>query len=278
MRIIIAFLCVYFFNCAISFAHGDLDERIAEVSSEIEQSPDSSFLYFKRAKLYYEHEDFSLAIDDLDAAAKLGHEGLVSNLYYAKAYKGLLKYKQSIKYLDRILAEEPEYVRALRIKSDIYLIQKKYAASAALSQKVINYSIKTLPENYIQTSDAWLKANTAEGFQNAIQVLQQGLSDLGNIYTLQYELKAAYLSKKQYKNALGIQKTIIEQSARKERPYFDAGNICLEMEDPTQAKAYFIQALEAIKALHPKHKRLRVTKQLRKDIEVQIQNANSSSQ
>ena len=271
MRITITLLCVYLFNCTISFAHGDLDERIAAVSTEIEASPDSSFLFFKRAKLYYEHEDFSLAIEDLDAAAKLGHEGLVSNLYYAKSYKGLEKYKQSIKYLDKILAQEPEYVRALKIKAEIYSIQEKYSASAALYQKVITHSIKTIPENYIQTSNAWLKADTEESFQNSIKVLEQGLSDLGNIYTLQHELKTAYLSKKKYKNALVIQETIIEQSARKERPYFEAGNICLSMEDPIQAKAYFTLALEAIQALHPKHRRLRVTKDLKKQIESKLQ-------
>jgi len=179
---------------------------------------------------------------------------LVSNLYYAKSYKGLLKYKKSIKYLDKILAQEPQYVRALRIKGDIYFTQEKYASSAELYQKVIDYSIKTIPENYIQTSNAWLKANTEEGFQNSIKVLEQGLSDLGNIYTLQHELKTAYLSKKEYGKALSIQEKIIEQSGRKERPYYEAGNICLSMGNPIQAKAYFTSALEAIKALHPNTK------------------------
>ena len=41
---------------ALTWAHGDLDKRIAETSEEIEMHPDSSYLYFKRGKLLYQHE------------------------------------------------------------------------------------------------------------------------------------------------------------------------------------------------------------------------------
>ena len=64
-RILLSVLLLNIFLLPSSFAHGDLDERILEVTEEIKASQDSAYLYFKRGKLYFQHEEYEKSIADL---------------------------------------------------------------------------------------------------------------------------------------------------------------------------------------------------------------------
>ena len=52
-------------------AHGDMHPRILEVTARIQQSPTNAHLYFQRAELYRIDGDFTNALADLNAVARL---------------------------------------------------------------------------------------------------------------------------------------------------------------------------------------------------------------
>ena len=60
------FLYILFFvlSNAVLNAHGDLHKRILNVTEEIQKNPDSANLYFKRGKLYYQHNNYINSLKD----------------------------------------------------------------------------------------------------------------------------------------------------------------------------------------------------------------------
>ena len=72
-------------------AHGDLHERILKVTEEIKKNSDSAFLYFKRGKLFYQHNDFKRSLKDLKRSDKLGYENNEQYFLFAKNYFKLKK-------------------------------------------------------------------------------------------------------------------------------------------------------------------------------------------
>lgn len=113
-----------------SFAHGDIHERIIAVTKEIKENPDSAILYFKRGKLYSQHESNKKAIKDLKKANKLGFEGVACDLLYISTYKKMKKYKKAMAYAEKVHSYDPENYQALKFEAQILFEQGQYYKSA----------------------------------------------------------------------------------------------------------------------------------------------------
>jgi tetratricopeptide (TPR) repeat protein len=230
------------------FAHGDLDKRILAASKEIKSSPDSAYLYFKRGKLYFQHEEYNKSIKDLEDAEKLNYHSEEQNLLFARNYFALKNYKKAVLIADVILSEDSNLVLAIRLKAQAYFELKQYQDAALLFESVIDKTNQTFPENYVEASFAWELQNTDEAYQRGVSIINKGIETLGEISSLQDRLIEMALNKKDYELALSTQKRIVQSVKRKESALYRlseiyelSGNNNLALENLKLAKVHFYE-------------------------------------
>lgn len=232
-----------------SFGHGDLHERIIKVSQEIESHSDSAYLYFKRGKLYFYHEDYNEALADLQKAKSLKYIDHYCDLFLAKTYLNLNKPDYAIEITENILVEDSVNVHAYKTKANAHLVKKDYEKAANAFQKILIYSKRTFPENYLDLSSAWEKLNTKKGNTKAIASMQDGILEFGPLIILQQKLKSLYVQDDDFENAFNIQKEIVARSQRKEFALFEAAKMLEKEGRKAESLAYANLALENIKIL-----------------------------
>ena len=233
----ISLLCLLlsFYFTGYTNAHGDLHERIVQTTEEIKKHPDSAYLYVKRGKLYYQHEDYNKSIYDLKTSQELGHYSNDQQLLFAKAHAKLDNHSNALNYIDVVLIAEQNSVIAIRLKANIFYKQHKYKIAALEYERVLEISKETFPENYMEASLAWEALNTEEGDRNAIIVIQKGIENLGNIISLYHRLVELSIRKKDYESAIMNQNKIIEFSPRKETPYYKLAELQLYNNNKAEA-------------------------------------------
>ena len=230
-------------------AHGDFHERLAKVTEEISMNQDSAFLFFKRGKLYFHHEEYPAALKDLQQATVLGLEDRFCDLFFAKTYQQLDSLEQALLYIEKIERKDTANVVALKTKAQIYFEQKYYQLSALTFEEVITKSKRTVPQNYLDAAKSWELLNTETGKFNALNILQQGISQLGPLFTFYIEIRELHLRSKDFEKALDAQKKLIKRANRKETALYEAAEICLLSNNKEAAKEYLLLGLGAVQTL-----------------------------
>src|SRR5688572_23198385 len=105
--------------------HGDLDQRIIDVSREIAASPDSLELYLKRGELYIQHEEYNKAKHDFLTCIHhhFKNEYVLLGLSTSYFHEGLID--SSLHYAEQSLVIAPNYLSAHELKGKILLHANK---------------------------------------------------------------------------------------------------------------------------------------------------------
>jgi tetratricopeptide (TPR) repeat protein len=246
--------------------HGDLHERILKTSEEIKKSPDSAYLFFKRAKLYYQHEDYKKSLKDLDMSNELGNNSIEQELLYSGVYLKLKKFSHSMLYAQKVLHIEPRHVMAIKLMAQNYFTLGAYEKSALAYQDIIAYSTDHLPENYADASIAWEKLDNQVGYENAEEVIRKGIEDLGNLISLYNRLREIALNQKNYSKAILVQKEIIDIVPRKEFAFFKLSELHMLNNDETSALQSLAQSKSYINKLPQRTKNTSFIKELIENI------------
>jgi tetratricopeptide (TPR) repeat protein len=236
-KMLLVFFLFNFIFISRSFAHGDIHERIVEVTKAIEVAPDSAYLYFKRGKLYYQHNSFKRSIADLDRSKVLGYETVEQKLLFGKAYFGLNAYAKAMSFCDELLMYDPKNVRAIKLKARIYFEEGKFTNSALAFEELIQYSNQSFPENYVDASRAWEALDTKEGFHRATVIIIRGIAKLGHLVSLNNRLIEMAVEQKDYASAIDVQIKIIKLSPRKETAYYKLYELYVLNNNPEEAIA-----------------------------------------
>jgi len=227
------FLLLMFITCVK--AHGDLDLRIKVITSAIESYPDSAVLYFKRGKLRFQHEEYKASIEDVHTSLQKGFHDELQKIYLAKSFFKLNNFEEANSNLDQYLNQNPENVVGLKLKARILYGQEKFVESAQHFEKVIQLTIKSLPENYLEAAHSWQASSDPYKMTNSIHILELGLKNLGPIITIQNKLIDAHLIAVNREQALELQFAIIKKTNRKESAYFKLAEIYLQLEESENA-------------------------------------------
>lgn len=247
----------------IASAHGDLHERIKAVTLEIQQMPDSAFLYYKRGVLYSQHEEYQNAFDDLLNAKALGYEDYKLTYSLAATLWAMESPEEGLDYIDHLLVDHPSHVKSHRLRGLILFDLKQYEAAGIAFDQVIQLANATLPENYLEAAHAWERMGDLD---QAIARLESGLEELGNIPSLESQVIALHLRSGDFNSVLYYQNQKLKDARRKEFVYFDRAATFIEMENYALAKADLSLALKAIDQLSPRTKNLSSTRRLIKEI------------
>lgn len=243
----IVLICFFCFSQA--FGHGDIDKRIVAVTKEIKKSPDSAQLYFKRGKLYYQHDDFELSIKDINNSIELGYLDIEQELLLSRNYFELKDYTQALQYVNLILEKSPNDVVFLKTKARVLFNNAMYEESAIYFEKVIEHSSKTFPENYINASDAWYLSSNAKAFDNSISILDRGIETLGQIISLLEKKVELYIGMEDFDMATECQESIIKTLNRKEHAYYKLATLYIDNNDFEKAKKALNLSENSIKTL-----------------------------
>jgi tetratricopeptide (TPR) repeat protein len=225
------FFCVFG-----AIAHGDLHQRILIVSEEIKADSDSAYLYFKRGKLYYQHNNFTSSLKDLKSSHKLGYSSNEQIFLLAKNYYRTNRFSLSKKYIKKLLQLQPNNVNALKLLGQVYYSNKKYEKAALAFEKVISFSKETFPENYLDVSRSWYSLKTEDGIKYAQSILLNGIEVFGNNIVLYKKLVSNYVEIGEYNSAIELQKEIIDFSHRKERGYLKLANLYIMQKNYNEAR------------------------------------------
>ncbi len=214
------FLLQSFFIILQVQAHGDLEKRIIKVTKEIQVSSDSAYLYFKRGKLFFQHDEFKKSIKDLNKSKNLGYQTVEQKLLFAKGYFGLKVYKRTLSICEEILIDDSQNVRAVKVKAQTYFVQGNYYESALAYENLIQNTKQAFPENYIDASHAYELVDNEEGMQKATAIIHKGIENLGELISLYNRLIELSIKQCDYNSAIATQQQIINLSPRKESAYY----------------------------------------------------------
>ena len=206
--------------CTTGLSHGDLDQRIIDATLEIGEDPNNATLYFKRGKLYFQHQEYKNSILDLTVAENKGFKEAELYLFVSKSYFALDDLKNAEISLKKFYGIDSLHIVAHKLEANIELARGNFRKSALQFEYVINHAKIPLPENYIDAASSWLATNTLDGLDKAVTVLKKGLNEIGPLYTLNLKIIDSYIEYKFYKDAIDHLESIIHSRKRKESSYY----------------------------------------------------------
>jgi predicted Zn-dependent protease len=237
-------------------AHGDLDEKIQEVTRRIAGEPANAELYLQRGELHRLHADGAAATADYARALELN-----PGLEAVELARGRLSLESgdaaaARAALDRFLVRKPGHADAVALRARA-LARLGEAGAAAEFTRAIALAVEPGPDLYLERAAA-LQDRPAE----ALAGLEDGLRSLGPVPAL--VLAAVDLDRraKRFDAALGRGAAVEAASPRRETWLVLRGEILAEAGRPAEARAAFAAALAALEALPPRPRRARATVQL----------------
>lgn len=241
---------------SLASAHDGLHEQIAEVTARIKRAPLDATLYLKRGELYRLHQDWRRAAADYDRAARLQPELAVVDLARGKMLFEAGRFKIAKVALDRFLSKQSSHVEALTTRARVFVKLRHRVEAAQDFTQAITLSSAPQPELYIERAQAIAGGPRSHpgDIIKALRGLDEGLSKLGPLVTLQLCAIELELRKKNYDAALARLDSIAAQSPRKETWLARRGEILLLAGRKIEAREAFAGALAALESL-PTHSR-----------------------
>ncbi len=197
----LTFLILVLFTSSLARAHGDIHAKIERVSLLIENQPENDSLYAVRGKLYYEHEDFDLAIKDFNTALKYNsgsanaHEGL------ALCYLEKKEYNTALKFADKFIEKYP-IAAGHELRADILYASKNYP-EALIAYRIMLTSAKEItPDRTIKTARCIIKSNDNEKEELLAQLLKNSQKSEGINVSVQSFFIQYYTETGQYRKAI----------------------------------------------------------------------------
>ena len=164
-------------------AHGDLQEQRETASARIKADPGNAELYFRRAELYRQHEEWPAAIADYDQVERLAPGNDAVHLGRAKLLQAMGRYQAALGELNRFLDAQPDNVDALVTRARVRERMGQHALAAEDFARAIERAASPEPEFYLERAQALAAANPGHP-QAALACLDEGIAKLGPLPTL----------------------------------------------------------------------------------------------
>lgn len=265
--------------CPPAFAHGDLHERIAGVSAEIEKNPKDAKLYVLRAELYRLHQEFDLAFADLDTAAELDPALADTSFIRGRVYVDQQMPTAALAAFSRHLKLAPDHVEGYIARAQVLQQQKQFAKAAEDYATAIAKAKEPLPEYYIEHARLLLLAATPQNDNRAaaIGTLDAGIAKLGPIVTLELEAVGIEEAGQLYDSALKRLDQCMAQSPRKETWLERKGQVLEKAGRRKEAWTAYRDGLQAIAELPDRNQALPMVKELKDRLTTALQRVSQTA-
>ncbi len=252
------------------FAHGPLDQQIADATKEIRQHPNDPNLYLKRGELYHFHEDWPAALADYDTAAILNPKLAFVELYRSKTLLAAGKPLEAKVALDRFFVENPIHVDGLLTRARTLVRLGQFEAAAKDYTKVIALIDVPTPELFVERAQS-LEWAGKKFYPEAIAGLDEGVQKIGQVVTLQLFAIELELKLSRFDAALARLEQISAQSRRQEKWLMRKGEILEKAGRFSEAREAYSKALDAIASLPPTRRQNKAVIEMEKYIRMALQ-------
>lgn len=253
-------LGVLFLASALSVsAHRGVHEQLEALNERIRLDPKNAGLYLERAELHRLHSEWKEARADYDRAAQLDPK--LEMVEFARGRMLLESGDPAAAkpFLDRFLARNPNHSDA-RLSRARTLVSLDRAADAIADYDVaIAHSPRLTPDLYHERAKVLADLGRTD---DALRALDDGLTRLGVIASLQQQAIEIELRVERYEQALARLETLTRQAQRKESYLARKGDILTLAGRTEEARAAYEEALACIAALPPAKRNAATTREL----------------
>jgi tetratricopeptide (TPR) repeat protein len=254
--------------CAVALplavAEDDIQETLEAVNRKLIETPNDPALLVQRSQLYTLKSQYDLAVADLNQADKIG--GLPT-LQYEKAKLFLTAgwNETGLEHANRYVAANPNDYQGYLVRARLLAKLDRLPESANDYFQVIEKNRDTPLEIFIEGAKA---VTTEDGthLPLALKMLDQGISRIGSIVTLQSAALEAEIRQSNWDAALARVDKITQQMPRKDSWLAKRGDILVKAGRYDEARKTYQSALDAIQKLGPNQRRHPDTIQMEKQL------------
>ncbi|MDH3625681.1 MAG: tetratricopeptide repeat protein [Myxococcales bacterium] len=233
---------------SIALGHGDVHERIAALTEEIEQQPGDAALYVRRGSLYALDESWAQALLDYESAGRVEPSAPNIDFLKAKVLVELEENERAVALLDSVLSQEPEHADGYLIRARAHVALGHIDEGTDDYTRAIALFERPAPRYYLERARALIDAGRVD---EALAALREAVADLGPLPSL-VELAVEEEEKRgHYEEALRWADLLSPTLRHSPRWRAIAGNLAHQLGQASRAEDEYRKALAAIDALPP---------------------------
>jgi predicted Zn-dependent protease len=252
-----------------AFAHGDLHGQITRVTEQIEKEPGNADLFLQRGELRRLHSEFPEASADFEKAAVLRPDWPQVALARSRLALSTGQFEASAAELDRLLPKHPEYPEGWLLRARTRARLGKHLDAASDYTEIVQRVERPEPDIFLERATALAAAGEAH-FADALNGLEDGLTKLGPVMTLELAALDLQLRMKRFDDAIRRVDRLAANAKRQEAWLARRGDILARAGRAKDARAAFQEALKAIDSLPPHHQATQATMDLKHRITTSI--------
>jgi tetratricopeptide (TPR) repeat protein len=199
------------------------------------------------------HGDAPAALEDFEAAARLGAEPASVVLARARLFRDLGWWEAADALLDPFVEAHPDHAPVRLSRAEVRYARGRFGEAAEDYAAALPRLERVLPEHYLQLARA-LEAQGVEGRRAAVASLDAGLARLGQVPALQLLAIELEVALGRTERALGRLDELAARSPRKEHWLARRGDLLADVGRAAEACDAYRRALAALDALPP-HRR-----------------------
>ena len=228
-------------------AHAGLEERIQEVSLALAETPHDVSLLVKRARLYVMDEDWSRAAADFSRIPADETDNVQAWHYdYGNALFRAGRPKEALPLIEAYLKLNPDEAKGYTLRAEVLASLGTTNQAAEDYGEAIQRLPHPSPDHYIKR--ARLLANEGK-IKEAIDGLDEGISRLGSLVTLEQEAIKWETALGSYRSAIERLEAVMAESNRKESWLEQKGDLLRAWGKDEEALLAYQEALLALYAL-----------------------------
>ena len=227
-------------------AHGELSAQINQLTQQIKLDEKNASLYLQRGELYRLNGNAKAALEDYDQTQKLAPQLAEVDLARARLFFAAAMPEMAEFSLKRFLQTQPNHTEALILLAQTHLKNKNLTAALMEYDQAITTASKLKPDYFIARAEALMKLKRGD---EALRGIDEGMSKLGNLISLQEKAIGYETQLKRWDGALTRIDKVIEQFPRKETWLVRRAEILVKANRKAEATITAQQALEVINDL-----------------------------
>jgi tetratricopeptide (TPR) repeat protein len=248
MRLIrtVVFICFASLVAIDACAHGDLHDRITNLTAQITIAPTNAALYFERGELYRLHRDFPEALADFHRAQGLNPRLPMIEFCLGNTLFDAGELKTALVHLTHYLTKATNDAGAFAVRARVQAQIGNHRAAAEDFTRAIQIAPTGSPEFYIERAEA-LTADGAK--EEALRGLEDGIRKIGPLVTFQTQAADLEVALRRYDAALKRVDTVMARMQRKEGWLVRRAEILKLAGREKESKAAYRDALAALDRL-----------------------------
>jgi tetratricopeptide (TPR) repeat protein len=233
---------------SVALGHGDVHERIEELTEKIEGEPGNAALYVRRGSLYALDESWEQALADYESASRLDPNLPKIDFLKAKMLVALDQHERGVALLDSFLSGEPQHADGYLVRARAHVAQGHIDAAIDDYTRAIALFKRPAPRYYLERVRVLLDAGRID---EALEGLRQGVADLGPLASLVEVAVKEEEKRGNYEEALRWADLLSPTLRHSPRWRATAGNLASRAGYASQAEHEYREGLAAIEALPP---------------------------